>query len=93
MFQPNGQTEMVLCHNSIARRCPQWQEKIRIIAAYTSHLSRSEQDSVNYFEQLYSAPHGAYKSGRPIINEGNLNLQIDVGKRGAHFAGLCFGLD
>ena len=37
------------CQNSIARRCPQWQEKIRIIVAYAPHLSYPEQDSVNLF--------------------------------------------
>ena len=65
--------------------------KIRIIAAYAPHAGYSEQDFANFFEQLHSALHGAYRDGRRVILGGDLNLQIDVGKRGEQFASLCSG--
>ena len=65
--------------------------KIRIIAAYAPHAGYSEQDFTNFFEQLHSALHGAYKDGCGVILGGDLNLQIDVGKRGEQFASLCSG--
>jgi len=39
--------------------------------------------------QLHGAFHGAYENGGHVIFGGDLNLQIDVGKRGAQFASLC----
>ena len=65
--------------------------KIRIIAAYAPHAGYSEQDFTNVFEQLHSALHGACKDGRCVILGGDLNMQIDVGKRGDRFASLCSG--
>ena len=66
-------------------------KKLRIIAAYAPHAGYSEQDFANFLEQLHSAIHGAYKDGRQVILGGDLNLQIDVGKRGTQFASLCSG--
>ena len=66
-------------------------KKDRIIAAYAPHAGCSEQDFANFFEQLHSALHGAYEDGRNAILGGDLNLQIDVGKRGEQFANICSG--
>ena len=45
-----------ICQNFIARRCPQWQEKVRIIAAYAPHVNYSDQDSVNCFFSPHLLP-------------------------------------
>ena len=58
---------------------------------YAPHASYSEQDFANFFERLHSALHGAYRDGRRAILGGDLNLQIDVGKRGEQFASSCSG--
>ena len=51
----------------------------------------SKQDLNNFLEQFHSALHGAYENGRSVIFGGDLNLQIDSGKRGEQFANLCSG--
>ena len=50
--------------------------KIRIIA-YAPQAKHSGQDFAIFLEQSQTALHGAYKNGRRVILEGN--LQIDVG--------------
>jgi len=82
------------------RLCLQWATRANaplvyrfhsLTAAYAPHAGYSEQDFANFFEQLHSALHGAYRDGRRVILGGDLNLQIDVGKRGEQFASLCSG--
>ena len=66
--------------------------KIRIIAAYAPHAGYSEQDFVIFFSNSYIV-HCMVRTEMVVcvILGGDLNLQIDVGKRGEQFASLCSG--
>ena len=66
-------------------RCPNWQEKNSNHCSICPH----KQAPCQFFEQSHSALY-AYKDGRRVILGGDLNLQIDVGKRGEQFASFRF---
>ena len=55
---------------------------------------KSNHRSICPTRRLHGALHGAYNDGRRAVLGSDLNLQIDVGKRGAQFTCLCpeFGL-
>jgi len=55
----------------------------------SQHMRHMQVIQSRTLRQLHGAFHGAYENGGHVIFGGDLNLQIDVGKRGAQFASLC----